>query len=160
MKQTVLDVLIYLFEHYMDDEEGLAVDRDTLRVELKESGFDEKQIVKAFDWLQSLARQQEAAGTGNRMARHNSLRVFTAEEMEKLGCEARGFLLYLEQVGVLDPHNRELVVDRVMALEGEDIDVEQLKWIVLMVLFNQPGQEEAFVWMEDLVMDELRGGIH
>jgi Smg protein len=159
MKRTVLDVLIYLFENYMDGEGGLSTDSEGLKTELKAAGFGERQILKAFDWLQALARQQEEGGQP-RMARGGSLRVFTAEEQEKLGCEARGFLLYLEQVGVLDDRNRELVIDRVMALEADEIDLDQLKWIVLMVLFNQPGQEEAFFWMEDLVMDEMRGGLH
>jgi Smg protein len=47
-----------------------------------------------------------------------------------------------------------------MALDAEEIGADELKWIVLMVLFNQPGNEEAFVWMEDLVMDELRGSLN
>ena len=53
-----------------------------------------------------------------------------------------------------DP-SRELVIDRVMALEDEEIDLDQLKWVVLMVLFNQPGRESAYAWMEDLVIDQV-----
>jgi len=86
--------------------------------------------------------------------------VFSGEELAKLDTEARGFLLFLEVVGVLDAEARELVIDRVMALEADDIDLEQLKWVVLMVLFNQPEQEQAFVWMEDLVMDDVNGSLH
>jgi Smg protein len=47
-----------------------------------------------------------------------------------------------------------------MALEAEDIGVEQVKWVVLMVLFSQPGQEAAFARMEDLVFDQNDGGVH
>ena len=47
----------------------------------------------------------------------------------------------------------EILVDRLLALESADIDVEQIKWVVLMVLFNQPGQEDAYAWMEDLVYE-------
>ena len=36
-----------------------------------------------------------------------------------------------------------------------DIDVEQVKWVVLMVLFSQPGQEVAFSRMEDLVYSKM-----
>ena len=49
-----------------------------------------------------------------------------------------------------------MVIDRLMAL-GRDIDKEQLKWVVLMVLFAQPGQETAFSRMEDLVFEESAG---
>jgi len=33
------------------------------------------------------------------------------------------------------------VIDRLMALEGDEIDLEKLKWVVLMVLFSQPGRK-------------------
>lgn len=159
MKQTVIDILIYLFEHYIDDEIEIDNDRDRLKVELREAGFDPMQVSKAFDWLQELAASRAStddlpppAGT--------SMRIYTIEEERKLDAECRGFLYFLEHAGVLDGPSRELVIDRVLALEAEDIDIGQLKWIILMVLFNQPGQEQAFVWMEDLVMDDLYGNLH
>jgi len=46
-----------------------------------------------------------------------------------------------------------LVLDRLMALESDEIMLEDVKWVVLMVLFNQPGQEANFAWMEDLMFD-------
>jgi Smg protein len=53
-----------------------------------------------------------------------------------------------------------MVIDRVMALDADDIDLEQLKWVVLMVLFNQPGREGAYAWMEDLVFEEAPVIVH
>ncbi len=32
-------------------------------------------------------------------------------------------------------------------------NLEDVKWVVLMVLFNQPGQEANYAWMEDLMFD-------
>jgi Smg protein len=56
---------------------------------------------------------------------------------------------------VLSPRARELVVERVMALDVEEISLEQLKWVMLMVLFNQPGQETAYDALEDMVLDQV-----
>jgi Smg protein len=47
-----------------------------------------------------------------------------------------------------------------MALESDEVDLDQLKWVILMVLFNQPGQEAAVAWMEDLVLDEVVAQVH
>jgi Smg protein len=47
-----------------------------------------------------------------------------------------------------------------MALATDEIDLTQLKWIILMVLFNQPGQEEAYAWMEDLMFEGLSDYLH
>jgi Smg protein len=65
-----------------------------------------------------------------------------------LDVEARGFLLLLEQHGVIDANQRELVLDRAMALDQDSLDLDDLKWVVLLVLFNQPGSEAAYAWME------------
>lgn len=156
MKESVLDVLMYLFEHYFDDETELDSDRESLRQELVQAGFPDAEIGKAFQWLEGLASDdslvdaKELRGTG-------AIRIYTADECERLSLECRSFLLFLEQVRVLDGTTRELVIDRVLALDGEEIDLEQLKWVVLMVLFNQPGKEAMFAWMEDFVLDKASG---
>ena len=157
MKENVLEVLMYLFENYYiygGDEE--ALDEASLTSELQRAGFQDGEITKALAWLESLTPGEGVA----RNPTGRSLRVYTAQEHQKLDVECRGFLLFMEQSGILDPAARELVIDRVMALEGDEIDLGRLKWIVLMVLFNQPGKEEAVAWIEDLVFDGAEGVRH
>lgn len=159
MKETVLDVLMYLFDNYEDEDVKLTPDQDALRDQLMDAGFAEREVGKAFDWLEGLATQKDnhypSTDTGT-----SASRIYHGKELEKLDTECRGFLLFLEQAGVLDIQNRELVIDRVMALESEDIDLQQLKWVVLMVLFNQPGKEAVITWMEDIIMDDLNANMH
>jgi len=62
--------------------------------------------------------------------------------------------MYLEQSDILTPVTRELVLDRIMALD-HPLDIEQLKWIVMIVLHTHPGEENAFAWMEGLVFNEV-----
>ncbi|HKK05921.1 MAG: DUF494 family protein [Gammaproteobacteria bacterium] len=159
MKENMLDVLMYLFENYMNDEIEFSTDEESLRTELLEAGFSQAEIGKAFDWLEGLAGMQNDPDMPP-VRKSTSLRVYTDKECEKLDPDSRGFLLFLEQVNVLDHFTRELVIDRVMALDNDEIDLDQLKWVILMVLFNQPGQEAAFAWMEDLVFDEMVGELH
>jgi Smg protein len=155
MKENMFDVLMYLFEHYyMDDETELSPDRESLHTELMEAGFPSSDINQAFEWLEGLAVQNQTQAPQT----ENALRVYSAIESERLDAESRGFLLFLEQMGILTPESRERVIDRAMALETDDFDLSQLKWVVLMVLFNQPGAEAAYAWMEDLVFDILPGG--
>ena len=71
-----------------------------------------------------------------------------------------GFLLFLDNIGAFDMHVREMIIDRVMALETSEIDLEQLKWVMLLVLFNQPGQEAAFAWIEDVMFEEASNSVH
>ena len=71
-----------------------------------------------------------------------------------------GFLLFLEQHGVLDADQRELVLDRAMALDQDELDLDDLKWVVLMVLFNQPGSEAAYAWMETQMFADEPEPVH
>jgi Smg protein len=160
MKPNVLDVLIYLFENFMDEEVDVFLDRDDLESQLRKAGFAAREVDKAFDWLETLAEPEGMQSENPALATGKTFRVFTGDELAKLDTDSRGFLLFLETVGVLDAAARELVIDRVMALDADEIDLEQLKWVILMVLFNQPGQDQAFFWMEDLVMDDVSRSLH
>jgi len=159
MKEDVLDVLMYLFENYMDDDIAMKADPETIKTQLREAGFLSTEINKAFTWLEDLAVLQDDPETGFTHT-SRSIRVFNPAEEKKLDVECRGFLIYLEQMGVLNSTSRELVIDRIMALESPDTDLGQVKWVVLMVLFNQPGLEEAFTWMESMVMEEFQQPLH
>ena len=159
MKEDVLDVLMYLFENYMDDDIAMEADPETLKTQLREAGFLSTEINKAFTWLEDLSILQEGAEARPSQT-GRSIRVFSPTEEKKLDVECRGFLIFLEQMGVLNAASRELVIDRIMALETPDIDLDQVKWVVLMVLFNQPGLEEAFTWMENMVMEEFQQPLH
>lgn len=157
MKENVLDVLLYLFEHYFyEDPEGVS-DRESLRGGLVEAGFSTNEIGRAFEWLEALTRGRRSDLVATP---HGPTRVFAALETARLGAEGIGFLMFLEQIGVLDPAQRELVVDRAMALDDGTIDLDDLKWVILMVLFNQPGQEAAFAWMESHLFDHEGTALH
>lgn len=82
------------------------------------------------------------------------------EECRRLGAACRGFILFLEQIQVLQFDAREMVIDRIMALDSPEIDLEDLKWVVLMVLFNIPGYENAYKQMEELLFEVNDGYLH
>ncbi len=156
MKETMFDVLMYLFEHYyLDEETDLSPDRESLHTELVEAGFPSRDINQAFTWLEGLSAEENQIQAPQT---ENALRIYSEIECERLDTESRGFLLFLEQMGILQPDARERVIDRVMALETDEFDLGQLKWVILMVLFNEPGAEAAYAWMEDLVFDAMPGG--
>ena len=151
MKESILDVLLFLFEHYFSDDADLVRDRDSLQTGLLEAGFSPAEIHKAFEWLDELAEQRPTVATARP---GGPVRLYTAAEYAKLDAEGVGFLMFLEQSGVLSAEQRELAVDRAMALDQDDVDLDDLKWVVLMVLFNQPGAEAAYAWMENLMFGD------
>jgi Smg protein len=158
MKESILDVLLYLFEHYFYEDPDAVRDRDSLQNGLLQAGFAPTEINKAFDWLDELSRQRPAASVPRDI--NAPVRLYVEQELDKLDRETLGFLMFLEQQGILDANQRELVLDRVMALDQEEIDLDDLKWVVLMVLFNQPGAEAAYAWMENQMFEDEPEPLH
>ncbi len=89
-----------------------------------------------------------------------TFRIFSAPEQRKLDLACRNLLLFLEHSGILSPANRELVIDRAMAFEDAEILLDELKWIVLMVLLSQADDAVAFSRMEDFVYDLTPAYLH
>jgi Smg protein len=160
MKENVIDVLLYLFENYIDNGDAGQPDKAALETELEQVGFPELEIDKALVWLENMTVIAEESLDAKPVAPDLTMRFYAEEELELLNTTCRGYLLFLEQVGVLDVATREIVIERVLALDTNEIDLEQLKWVVLMVLFYQPGREVAYAWMEDLVFEDMEAVIH
>jgi len=128
------DVLVYLFENCQQAE--VSDDRDRVARKLSAAGFEDSDISEALHWLAGVARTPRA-GTGHLPDARTSFRAFAPRELAKLDAECRGFLMTLEQSGILSAETRELVIDRALAASGDTLSLEQLKLVVLMVVWNQ-----------------------
>jgi Smg protein len=159
MYDSMVDVLIYLFENYMDGEVQPPSDQRELEDELTQAGFSAQEIAKALCWLDELAEGAQTP-TYHHGRAVGSMRLYTDDECVKLDLDGRGFLLFLEQNGILDPASRELVIERALAIDHHQVSVDELKWVVLLVLLNRPGREVAFTQMEDLVYNDTADYLH
>jgi Smg protein len=149
MTGSVLDILIYVFDQYMLAEAPDVPERETLAADLERAGFGRQNVERALDWLADLAGERSRP---NIDSHQRALRVFSSDELERISTSCRGYLLQLESEGILSPLQREIVIDRLV--DSDEVDIDRLKWLVLMVLSSQPGQEQACARMEDLVFDE------
>lgn len=127
------EVLVYLFENCQQRE--VAYESDRVAKKLSAAGFEHADISEALHWLAGMARTPQEPVTLPDPSR--SFRAFAPRELAKLDAHCRGFLLTLEQSGILTPQNRELVLERSLAASGASLTLEQVKLIVLMVLWNQ-----------------------
>ena len=156
MNGSVVDILIYVFDQYMLTEQEDVPERDALAEDLERAGFGRADVERALDWLADLAGERHRAAVESGVeddAEPPSIRIYVPEELDRISTESRGYLLGLEEQGILSPSQREIVIDRLMALDADDLDIERLRWLVLMVLSSQPGQEQAYALMENLIFD-------
>lgn len=147
MQHSVLDIMLYLFD-YMVYEKNHILNTEDMRQNLSDAGFADEEITRALDWYQELTKTPR----GLKKPQLSSIRLYTNEEMRKISVEARSFLYQLEKIGVIDSGLREVIVDKVMALDEDYLLLDDIKWIVLMSIFNQPDKAEALVWLEKMIV--------
>jgi len=128
------DVLVYLFENCQQAE--LADDRERVARKLSAAGFEDSDITEALHWLAGVLHAPRGVSAALPDPQR-SFRAFAPRELAKLDAECRGFVMTLEHSGILNPETRELVLERSLAASGATLCLDQLKLIVLMVLWNQ-----------------------
>ncbi len=158
MKENVIDVLMYIFSSYVDSDDILPEDRASIDADLIEAGFENECIDKAFEWLDGLALSDSATALNQS---DKAFRVFSEEELNNLDKKARSLLVYLENAGVLTPELRELAINRIVALgNDQDIDLDDIKWVIMMVLFNNEEDESSLWHYEDMVFEDQPAYYH
>jgi Smg protein len=151
--KIMFDVLVYLYETYYRPE--ACPNSEALVKKLSAVGFEEEEISRALGWLTDLAEttsvlsQQDEA----QPAWSDGFRIYAQREQDVLGSAAIGFIQFLESAKVLNPAQREIVVERALAASDSEISLDKLKVIVLMVMWSQ-GKEPDGLMFDELFLDE------
>ena len=140
------DILVFLFENCQQAE--LAYDRERVAKKLSAAGFEDSDISEALHWLAGMAAVPRGVREPLPDARA-SFRAYAPRELAKLDARCRGFLLTLEHSGILSAETRELVIERALAASGDMLSLDQVKLVVLMVLWNREMPTSRLV-AEDL----------
>jgi Smg protein len=149
----MFDVLVYLYETYYRPD--ACPDPEALVKKLSAVGFEEEEISKALGWLTDLAEtNNEFSGRYPQQAAFSfGTRIYVDQELDQLGTAAAGFIQFLESAKVINPIQREIVIERSLAANESPMSLDTLKVIVLMVLWSQ-GKEPDSLMFDELFIDE------
>jgi len=149
----MFDVLVYLYETYYRPD--ACPDSEALTKKLSAIGFEEEEIAKALGWLTDLAETNHEFidSTPHQTAFSFGFRIYADREMDVIGTPAIGFIQFLESAKLIDAVQREIVIERALAVGESPISLDKLKVIVLMVLWSQ-GKEPDSLIFDELFVDE------
>lgn len=155
----MFDILVYLYETYYRPE--ACPDAAALAKKLSAVGFEEEEISEALDWLNVLAGTNGDMATSPENKVQNPIvssgfRVYAQQEVAILGTPAMGFIQFLESAHLLDAQQREIVIDRALAINECPVPLDKLKVIVLMMLWSQGKEPDMLMFDELLLPDEER----
>ncbi|MYN04617.1 DUF494 family protein [Pseudoduganella sp. DS3] len=141
----MFDILVYLYETYYRPD--ACPEPAALAKKLSAVGFDDVEISEALVWLNDLTAM---AGVEQSSAfASKGTRFYVRQELDVLGASAVGFIQFLESAGLLSPLQREIVIERALALDEAPVSLGKLKIIVLMLLWSQ-GKEPDALMFDDL----------
>jgi Smg protein len=146
----MFEILIYLFESYFDA--GSYPEPDKLSRKLSAAGFEGDEISEALTWLSALQEQNPDSYPAS--LEHTGQRHFAELELQHISYEARQFLLFAEQQRLISTIEREMIIDRSVALKQENLALDKVKLIMLMVLWNRHQD------LDPLLIEELLTPLH
>ena len=141
----MFDILVYLYETYYRPD--ACPEPAALARKLSAVGFDDEEISEALVWLTDLTEM--AGSERSAVLSSTGTRFYVAREVDALGSAAIGFIQFLDSAGVLSAVQREIVVERALALDESPVGLGKLNLIVLMLLCSQ-GKEPDALMFDDL----------
>jgi len=61
---------------------------------------------------------------------------------------------------MVDRPSLDRIIDRAMALDVDEIDLDAIKWVTLMVVYNRPDTAHLYAYMEELAQPESLRRLH
>lgn len=147
INENFLDALLFMLDQ--TPEPGTILqDKEKVLTLLDQVGFSPLQADSAFAWLEGLSLRINDSHN-HKHSNPSSIRVYTQEEQAALNEECRGLLHELELVAVIDSRIREIIIDRVLDLNGRvHMDALSLKWMVMFILATFPDRKGELAWLE------------
>ena len=152
----MFEVLVFMFENYFAHH--AMPDADVMGQELSAAGFEQTDIDGAFDWYDEMKYRLTQPDI-QYSHQYSGMRVFSETELKKINIESIGFVMFLQQANVINDMERDLIVDRAMALKQQEITVEEMRWITMIALWNE-GREKDYLFVEDAFFNPRGLTIH
>ncbi len=137
LRERVLAIVTIIAQFATGERD--ALNESDIVEELLAVGFEADEIDAAFSWMQSLVLQP--AGQLRDLPPVRAQRIFTPEETRAFSAEARGFLVRLRTLGILDDDSQEEIIDRALQMSDDEITLKEMKSLAALTLFARSNDE-------------------
>jgi Smg protein len=131
LRERVLAIVNLIAQYFLEEQDPKS--ENDLVEELLAVGFDADEIDAAFSWMENQTLRLPQAE--ELIAPVTSHRVFSGEEQRALSQEARGFLIRLRNVGILEEELFEEIVHKSVEMSDEEVSLREIKTITVLALF-------------------------
>jgi Smg protein len=143
MVNRLIDLVVLVAE--LSEHKGKSLKE--LDEELLGRGYSLKEIEQAMFWLSSQRRSALSAMPASARTAH---RVLSPWEAMCLDSDAYGYLLHLQNLGIIDQEQFEQIVTRILPIGGEKLPLGELKTLAGSIIFNLGAEDHEGEAMEGL----------
>ncbi len=137
MQEKIIELIVFLMRELRQARDISKVDV----TKLTESGYSQTEISTALSWIYDKMTVREPLQR-IKSAHVRSYRIFHDAERQILTKEARGFLVEMYELGLIDQLDLESIIERSLMSGMNTVDRDEVKSIVANVLFeyNTPSK--------------------
>ena len=150
MNERVVEILVYIMSE-MRRNQNLSRNLDSLSSNLIQKGYSEGEISSAFSWLMDRMNSESEEIIEKRGPAFNSS-VRHLHEIEKsiLSVEAHGYLIQLQELGIINEFDLEQILERGLMLGVSTVSVEDIKAVVAgMLIGSEDRARDSFFLLHD-----------
>jgi len=143
LRERVL-AIVNLIAKYVMGAKGEQISEQELVAELMSEGFDAQEINDAFSWMEATALdlpRPEMRTDLDISSSSRTSRIFTAEECRLIDTDARGLLIRLRSIGLINDEIEEELLDRIMAAAEEPVSLQEMKILAALALLTRNSNQ-------------------
>jgi uncharacterized protein Smg (DUF494 family) len=152
MKHSLTDIVDVILRR-LQERPGTLPSEKGLRTWLSRQGYNKREI----DAAMKLVNPRFCGASHRARQGQNSIRLLSILEEYKLTPEARNALSRLDLYGLLDPYDREMILDYMNHLEGE-VGLEELDYLLSWMVCS--GRDVGYQQTLFDVFEDKKGMMH
>ena len=129
MKQSLIELVSLILQH-LEDTPDAPTSEPGMRSWLKKQGYNKGEIDQALKLVSKRLRPRQSLPR-----RPGTIRHLSDWESNKISPEAREALARLDLYELIEPYERELLLDRATQMEGE-LQIDDLDYLLNWLLYT------------------------
>ncbi|MBN2542615.1 DUF494 family protein, partial [bacterium] len=145
----LIDIVVFLAENCQKDKEYLDK-REIIINKLREIGYTHSEAVGALEWFYNFTSKCKNRFGYSDLLKERPIRILSTMERQYFTKDGYGYLYKLNQLGLINEEQFEIIVTRGMMVQETIIDKEVIKALASLFLFDVDwprDKEIAAFWL-------------
>lgn len=138
MQDKVIEIIVYILSEIKELKQLNDIDIRSL----SDKGYSDTEINTAFAWIFSKLDEGELIFKDEKES-SKSHRMFNPVENKIFTVDAKGYLLLLRELGLLNDLDIDLVIERVLLSSFQRIDINELKKFISSFILNSESKSDV-----------------